>query len=78
MRNCSIQKRESSASAFMSLGYDRPLYLLPFDHRHSYVIEMFTFTPPLTTAEHDAVVDSKQVIYEGFREALVGGVPMRR
>ena len=62
----------------MSLGYDRPLYLLPFDHRHSYVIEMFTFTPPLTTAEHDAVVDSKQVIYEGFREALVGGVPMSR
>ena len=20
----------------MMLGYDRPLYLLPFDHRHSY------------------------------------------
>ena len=62
----------------MSLGYDQPLYLLPFDHRHSYVIDMFTFTAPLTKAEHDAVVDSKQVIYEGFREALVGGVPMSR
>ena len=62
----------------MSLGYDRPLYLLPFDHRHSYVIDMFTFKPPLTTAEHDAVVDSKQVIYEGFRAALLGGVPRSR
>jgi Uncharacterized protein conserved in bacteria len=59
----------------MSLGYNRPLYLLPFDHRHSYVIDMFKFTPPLTTAEHDAVVDSKQVIYDGFRQALGSGVP---
>ena len=32
----------------MSLGYDRPLYLLPFDHRHSYVTGMFNFKPPLT------------------------------
>ena len=59
----------------MSLGYNRPLYLLPFDHRHSYVIDMFKFTPPLTTDEHDAVVDSKQVIYDGFRQALGSGVP---
>lgn len=62
----------------MSLGYAQPLYLLPFDHRHSYVIDMFAFTPPLTTAEHEAVVDSKQVIYEGFGEALLGGVPASR
>ena len=59
----------------MSLGYNRPLYLLPFDHRHSYVIDMFKFTPPLTTDEYDAVVDSKQVIYDGFRQALGSGVP---
>ena len=62
----------------MSLGYNRPLYLLPFDHRHSYVIDMFKFTPPLTTDDHDAVVDSKQVIYDGFRQALGSGVPMSR
>jgi len=59
-----------------SLGYDRPLYLLPFDHRQSYVTGMFKFKPPLTTDEHDAVVDSKQVIYDGFRQALRSGVPM--
>ena len=62
----------------MSLGYNRPLYLLPFDHRLSYVIDMFKFTPPLTTDDHDAVVDSKQVIYDGFRQALGSGVPMSR
>jgi myo-inositol catabolism protein IolC len=59
----------------MTLGYPRPLYLLPFDHRHSYVTGMFKFTPPLTADEHDAVADSKQVIYEGFRHALGGDLP---
>lgn len=59
----------------MSLGYNRPLYLLPFDHRQSYVTGMFHFTPPLTADQHDLVADSKHVIYEGFRQALREGVP---
>ncbi len=62
----------------MSLGYNRPLYLLPFDHRQSYVAGMFHFTPPLTGDEHDIVTDSKQVIYDGFRQALDNGVPTPR
>lgn len=59
----------------MTLGYLRPLYLLPFDHRHSYVTGMFRFTPPLTADAHDAVADSKRMIYEGFRHALGGDLP---
>jgi myo-inositol catabolism protein IolC len=59
----------------MSRGYNRPLYLLPFDHRQSYVTGMFHFTSPLTADQHDLVADSKQVIYEGFRQALGEGVP---
>src|SRR2546425_3825934 len=59
----------------MSLGYNRPLYLLPFDHRHSYVSGMFHITPPLTAAQHEQVVESKQVIYDGFRRALGWEVP---
>lgn len=58
----------------MSPGYRRRLYLLPFDHRHSYVTGMFKFEPPLTQVEHDQVADSKEVIYEGFRHALADGV----
>jgi myo-inositol catabolism protein IolC len=58
----------------MSLGYRRPLYLLPFDHRHSYVIGMFKFEAPLTQPEHDRVANSKEIIYEGFKQALAGGV----
>ena len=62
----------------MTLGYNRPLYLLPFDHRQSYITGMFHFTPPLTAHQHDVVADSKQIIYEGFRQALEHGVPTLR
>jgi myo-inositol catabolism protein IolC len=58
----------------MTPGYDKPLYLLPFDHRHSYESGMFGFKPPLTPAQHAKVADSKQVIYEGFILALEEGV----
>ena len=54
--------------------YRRPLYLLPFDHRHSYVTGMFKFTLPLTQPEHDQVVESKAIIYDGFRQALTEDV----
>ena len=60
----------------MSRGYNRPLYLLPFDHRHSYVTGMFNFNPPLTVNQHEAVADSKRVIYDGFRQALGKEVPI--
>ena len=58
----------------MNLGYDKPLYLLPFDHRHSYVSGMFGFKPPLTPSQHDRVADSKRLIYAGFKQALAHGV----
>ena len=54
----------------MAPGHDQPLYLLPFDHRRSYERDMFGVEPPLTPAQHQQVVDSKWLIYEGFREAL--------
>ena len=60
----------------MKLGYDQRLYLLPFDHRQSYVTDMFHFKLPLTEPQRDQVVDSKQLIYEGFRQALTEGVPI--
>ncbi|MFC5497289.1 2-deoxy-5-keto-D-gluconate 6-phosphate aldolase domain-containing protein [Caenimonas terrae] len=59
----------------MDPGYDKPLYLLPFDHRHSYVSDMFKFTPPLSPAQHDRVAASKRVIYEGLLQALADGAP---
>jgi myo-inositol catabolism protein IolC len=54
----------------MSLGYNQSLYLLPFDHRNSYLSGMFNLTPPLTAGERERVVDSKLLIYDGFRRAV--------
>lgn len=57
-----------------SPGYDKPLYLLPFDHRHSYESGMFGFKPPLSASQHASVADSKKVIYEGFIDAIGQGI----
>lgn len=59
----------------MTPGYDQPLYLLPFDHRHSYITGMFHFQPPLTREQHDAVADSKRLVYESFEQAAGAGEP---
>ncbi len=59
----------------ITLGYSEPLYLLPFDHRESYVAGMFHFKPPLSVAQRELVIDSKRLIYEGFSQALTEGVP---
>jgi len=59
----------------MTPGYDKALYLLPFDHRNSYVSGLFDFKPPLSPSHSEQVRDSKQLIYEGFRKALADGVP---
>ncbi len=56
----------------MQPGYDHPLYLLPFDHRNSYIGDLFHFNIPLDAKQKSRVEDSKQVIYEGFIEAATG------
>ena len=62
----------------MSRSGQERLYLLPFDHRHSYISGMCHFTPPLTAEQHAAVTASKRVIYDGFREAVAKGMPKNR
>jgi myo-inositol catabolism protein IolC len=59
----------------MKLGYDKPLYVLPFDHRHSYGSEVFGFKSPYTAEQTAIVAASKQVIYEGYKLALGAGAP---
>jgi myo-inositol catabolism protein IolC len=59
-------------------GYTKPLYLLPFDHRHSYITGMCHFTPPLSPDQHAVVTGSKRVIYDGFLQAVRDGVPKDR
>ena len=62
----------------MKAGYDKPLYVLPFDHRHSYGSEVFGFKPPMTREQVAIVARSKMVIYRGFKKAVADGVPKDR
>lgn len=56
-------------------GYDHPLYILPFDHRGSFETKMFGLHEPLTPEQTAQIAAAKQVIYDGFKAAIAGGVP---
>ncbi len=59
----------------MVMGYIKPLYLLPFDHRSSYVSSLFGWKEPLNVEQMNAVAATKHVIYEGFKKAVQGNAP---
>jgi myo-inositol catabolism protein IolC len=62
----------------MPRGYDRPLYILPFDHRDSFQTKLFGWQSPLSDAQTAEIAGAKQVIYEGFLAALADGVPREK
>ena len=62
----------------MITGYTRPLYLLPFDHRASYISGLFSWKGPLNVEQMVTVANSKHVIYEGFQLAIADHVPKDR
>ncbi len=55
-------------------GYDRPLYILPFDHRGSFESGMFGWHGDLTAEQTAKIAEAKQVIYDGFKAAIAAGV----
>src|SRR5262245_60001917 len=59
----------------MTLGYDKPLYVLPFDHRASFSKEMFGWQGPLSPQQTAEIAAVKRVIYDGVLAAVAGGVP---
>jgi len=61
-----------------TVGYDRPLYILPFDHRGSFQTKLFGWTGTLTIDQTAQIAASKQVIYDGFKAALRAGVPEQK
>jgi 5-dehydro-2-deoxygluconokinase len=61
-----------------TLGYDKPLYVLPFDHRGSFVTKMFGWHGDLTAAQTAEIAAAKQVIYDGFTAAVAAGVPKKK
>jgi len=59
-------------------GFDQRLYILPFDHRGSFVTKMFGWHGDLTTEQTAEIAGAKQVIYDGFKSAVTAGVPKER
>jgi myo-inositol catabolism protein IolC len=59
----------------MNIGYDKPLYVQPFDHRGSFQTKMFGWKGALTEEQTAQIAAAKQVIYDGFKAALAAGVP---
>src|SRR5271166_964537 len=62
----------------MTVGYDKPLYILPFDHRGSFQVKMFGWKGTLTPEQTAEVAATKQVIYDGFKAAVAAGVPKQK
>ena len=49
-----------------NLGYNKSLFILPFDHRSSFS-KIFQ--------DKDSIVSAKWIIYEAFKKALSDGIP---
>jgi len=61
-----------------AIGYNKPLYILPFDHRGSFKTRMFGWHGDLTAAQTAEIAAAKQVIYDGFKAAVEAGVPKEK
>jgi len=59
----------------MALGYDKPLYILAFDHRGSFQKKFFGVSGEPDEEETVRISDAKRVIFEGALRALDEGVP---
>ena len=58
-----------------NLGYKKNLFILPFDHRSSF-IELFGFTnPDLSYGEKEIITKAKEIIYAAFKNAVEQEIP---
>ncbi|HWC70213.1 MAG TPA: DUF2090 domain-containing protein [Actinomycetota bacterium] len=58
----------------MTLGYDRKLFILAFDHRGSFQQRFFGIEGAPRPEEAERIIDAKHVIFEGMQRALAAGV----
>jgi myo-inositol catabolism protein IolC len=61
----------------MTIGFDQPLYILPFDQRESFQTKMFGWHGALSAAQTAEIAAAKQVIYDGFQSAVAAGAPKK-
>lgn len=61
-----------------TLGFDKPLYVLPFDHRGSFQKKMFGWDGALSSQQTAEIAAAKRVIYDAFTAAIDAGVPKEK
>ena len=61
-----------------TLGFDKPLYVLPFDHRGSFQKKMFGWDGALSPEQTAEIAAAKRVIYDAFTTAIQAGVPKEK
>ncbi|WP_424950922.1 2-deoxy-5-keto-D-gluconate 6-phosphate aldolase domain-containing protein [Deinococcus sp.] len=66
---------DNSAVVGKSVGYDQPLYLLPFDHRGSFEKGLFGLEGEPTPEQAARVADAKLLVYQGLLKAIHDGAP---
>jgi myo-inositol catabolism protein IolC len=59
----------------MTLGYDKQLYILAFDHRGSFEKMFGVSGRAATDEETQKIIDAKNLIWEGFQKAVDDGAP---
>jgi len=61
-----------------TLGFEKPLYVLPFDHRGSFQKKMFGWDGALSPQQTAEIAAAKRVIYDAFTAAVHAGVPKEK
>lgn len=61
-----------------ALGFDKPLYILPFDHRGSFQKKMFGWDGVLSQQQTEEIAAAKRVIYDAFVAAIAAAVPKEK
>jgi myo-inositol catabolism protein IolC len=59
----------------MTIGFDKPLYVLPFDHRASFEKELFGWEGQISPEQTAQIAGVKRVIFDAVRAAVADGVP---
>jgi 5-dehydro-2-deoxygluconokinase len=59
----------------MPLGYDKPLYLMAFDHRGSFEKDLFGASEPVPPDVRDGIIGVKEIIYDAHVQAREAGAP---
>jgi myo-inositol catabolism protein IolC len=65
-------------SKVVRVGYNKPLYILPFDHRSSFEKGLYGWSGALNAEQTERIARTKEIIYDGFKFALGAGLAKDR